>query len=219
MLPPSRLGCPLSLKTPNMGNPGLTLMGFGPSDPPSAVPNEGELEVEVDEWVVIFMWGTTGTPLENATPVMRQIEPPPAEVADVYTRLTSETLTQLPGRIRSQIAGDSSVAYNHHDYDCVLIVNRPWKSGSNVRSYAYWNCTAEARTNRTRLSFTLWRNFDLIDSSGGSWQSVNRQSRSVSGPCASGLNAYHARANASVEFNNGQTRSQSWDRTALITCS
>ena len=40
----------------------LTVMGFGPVDAPSAVPAEGELEVELDEWIVVFMWGTTGTP-------------------------------------------------------------------------------------------------------------------------------------------------------------
>ncbi len=197
----------------------LGLLGFSPADPPPAVPTEGELEVEVGEWLVVFMWGTTGTPLVNAAPVMRDIEPPPTEVAEVYASLTQETLAQLPRRIRRQIAGDRSVAYNHHDYDCTLTVNRPWKSGSNVRSYAYWDCTAEARTKKTRMSFKLWSNFDLLDSSGGNWQSTKRQSRSVSGPCASGLNAYHASANASVEFKNGQKRSQTKDRTALIRCS
>ena len=198
----------------------LVVMGFGPADDPTpAIPTEGELEVEVGEWLVVFMWGTTGTPDGNRAPVMRGIEAPPAEVADVYARLDQETLGQLPERIRSRIAGDTSIAYNHHDYDCTLTVNRPWKSGSQVRAYAYWDCTAEARTKKTRMRLTLWRNFDLIDASGGDWQSTKRQSRSVSGQCAAGRNAYHSRANASVEFKNGQKRSQSKDRTAVITCS
>ena len=31
MMLPSRLGCPLSLKTPNMGNPGSVILGVGSS--------------------------------------------------------------------------------------------------------------------------------------------------------------------------------------------
>ena len=149
---------------------------------------------------------------------MRQIDTPPDDVQEVYAQLSPEVLAQLPSRIQSRIEGASEVAYNHHDYDCVLIVNNPWRSGSEVRSYAYWDCTAEARTRKTRLRFTLWRNSDLIDSSGGGWQSTTQQSRSVSGPCASGQNAYHARASASVEFNNGSRRHKSKDRTSFITC-
>lgn len=88
---------------------------------------------------------------------MQEIAPRPAEVQVVYDSLSDETLAQLPERIRSRIAGDTSVAYNHHDYDCEIIVNNPWRSGSDVRAYAFWDCRAEARTSKTRLRLTCGR--------------------------------------------------------------
>ena len=96
--------------------------------------------------------------------------------------------------------------YNHHDYDCDLIVNDPFKSGSKVRAYAYWNCSAEPRARKTSLRLILRRNFTVIDESYGGWLRVTRQSRSVSGPCASGGNIYYARALALVEFADGSRR-------------
>lgn len=183
----------------------LTLMGAGPVDSPSDVPMEGEIQAEVGNWLVIFVWGVTGTPLPGVEPVMREIDTPPSEVQEVYAGLTEETLTQVPERIRRRVAGDTSVAYNHHDFDCVLVVNRPWKSDSNVRAYAFWDCRAEAETSKTRLRLTLWRDLGvLMDANGGEWLSTRFQSRSVSGPCAPGLRLYYAEAHAGVRFYNGE---------------
>lgn len=198
----------------------VILMGSGPVGSPSAVPPEGELEVEVGDKLVVFLWGTTGTPLTNVAPVMRQIETPPSEVQEVYDSLSDETLAQLPQRIRDRITGESQVAYNHHDYDCELLVNRPWRSGSNVRAYGFWDCRAEQRTSKTYLRLTLWQDIDTrLDASGGEWQSTRTQSRSVVGPCASGKHAYYARSRAGVEFQNGARRFASKDRgPSFITC-
>ncbi len=197
----------------------VTLMGAGPADFPTGVPSEGELEVEVGDWMVVFLWGTTGTPLTNVAPVMREIETPPTEVQQVYASLSNETLAQLPERIRRKVAGDSSVQYNHHDYDCILTVNSPWKSGADVRAYAYWDCTAEARTKKTRLRITLFQDLGTkLDTSGGTWQRTTRQSRSVVGPCASGRHYYFANTSASVEFHNGATRHTSSAPGSFITC-
>ena len=197
----------------------LTLMGSGPVGSPPTVPTEGELEVEVGDSLVIFMWGITGTPLTNVEPIMRQIDARPAEVQEVYDNLSDETLAQLPERIRRRIAGDASVAYNHHDYDCELIVNDPWKSGSDVRSYAFWDCRAEQRTSKTYLRLTLWQDLGTkLDSSGGVWQSTRTQSRSVVGPCASGRHYYWAEAYASVEFHNGGRRHTNGRGSKWITC-
>ena len=197
---------------------GLSLAAFSPVEPASSVPTEGELEIELEEWTVYFIWGTTGTPLTNAGPVTLQIESPPTEVAEVYAQIPTASLNRLPQRIRDRIAGASSALYNHHDFDCVLTVNRPWKSGSLVRAYAYWDCTAEQRTDETYLRLTLWENFTLIGEDGGEWLSVRRQSRSVEGPCASGLAVYYHRVTAHVRFHNGQTRSAYEDRSSTITC-
>ena len=197
---------------------GLSLVAFGPATPTPTVPTEGELKIEIEEWTVYFIWGTTGTPLTNAEPITRQIESPPTEVAEVYAQTPTVSLNGLPRRIRDRIAGASSVLYNHHDFDCVLTVNRPWKSGLLVRAYAYWDCTAEQRTDGTYLRLTLWENFTLIGEDGGEWLPVRRQSRGVEGPCASGLAIYHHRVAAHGRFHNGQTRSAYEDHSSAITC-
>ncbi len=197
----------------------ITLMGVGPAGLPSDVPAEGEVQAEVDNWLAIFVWGTTGTPLPNVAPVMREIETPPSEVQEVYAGLSKQILAQLPERIQRRVAGDTSVAYNHHDFDCVLIVNRPWLSGSSVRAYAFWDCRAEARTSKTRLRLTLWRDLGvLLDAIGGEWLSTRQQSRSVSASCTSGRRLYYAEANAGVEFHDGGRRFD-WDvGQRFITC-
>ena len=136
----------------------------------------------------------------------------------MYAQIPAEALRQLPQRVRDRVSGVSSTTYNHHDFDCVLTVNRPFKSGSQVRAYAYWDCTAEQRTDETYLSLTLWENFTLIGEDGGEWLPVKRQSRSVEGPCASGLAVYHNRVSAHVKFHNGDKRSAYEDRSSAITC-
>ncbi len=142
----------------------------------TAVP-DGRVDVDIEEGVAVsFIWGTaTGS---QTLPEAALGDSPPGWVNQIHAGLPQEIADQLPDAF-----GDGLAMSN--DYECDLTLNPPNRSGSNVRSYAYWRCTGSA-VHKTRLRLVLYRGTTQIGVSDGGWLRVKRQSRSVAGTCASG---------------------------------